>query len=239
MAKTIEPKLMKIGEYLKLEEDAEFVIPEYQRAYSWGIDRCDKLWSDITQYVENKEKDAYFFGTVIADCSDDDGIGSGQKCIKLIDGQQRTTTFILLLKALFLRIQELLQHIHVDSESEGLVDGLKDRRKTIMRILYRAEAEECSELLSNWDKVKGRVLLASNSINELDAYKGDLQKIVEARNFEEAESSCYRIPRKQKDNKFTNFFRNFKYFYDKLSSPVYSQAGVNTFAKTFLGKCKG
>ena len=36
MAKTIEPKLMKIGDYLRLEEDAKFVIPEYQRAYSWG-----------------------------------------------------------------------------------------------------------------------------------------------------------------------------------------------------------
>lgn len=49
MAKTIEPKLMKIGDYLRLEEDAKFVIPEYQRAYSWGIDHCDKLWSDIAQ----------------------------------------------------------------------------------------------------------------------------------------------------------------------------------------------
>ena len=238
MTKEIEPRAKLIKDYLSLGDDEMLLIPAYQRRYSWTIDQCDKLWQDIEAFIESDEKDAYFFGTVIADCSDDDGIGSGQKCIKLIDGQQRTTTFILLLKALFLRIQELLQHIHVDSESEGLVDGLKDRRKTIMRILYRAEAEECSELLSNWDKVKGRVLLASNSINELDAYKGDLQKIVEARNFEEAESSCYRIPRKQKDNKFTNFFRNFKYFYDKLSSPVYSQAGVNTFAKTFLGKCK-
>lgn len=34
MAKNIEPKLMKIGDYLKLEDDTVFIIPEYQRAYS-------------------------------------------------------------------------------------------------------------------------------------------------------------------------------------------------------------
>ena len=51
MAKNIEPKLKKIGDYLKLEEDTVFTIPEYQRAYSWGIDNCDKLWQDIIGFV--------------------------------------------------------------------------------------------------------------------------------------------------------------------------------------------
>ena len=51
MAKNIEPKLKKIGDYLKLEEDTVFTIPEYQRAYSWGIDNCDKLWQDINDFV--------------------------------------------------------------------------------------------------------------------------------------------------------------------------------------------
>ena len=46
MVKNIEPKLRKIGDYLKLEDDIIFTIPEYQRAYSWGIGHCDKLWQD-------------------------------------------------------------------------------------------------------------------------------------------------------------------------------------------------
>lgn len=54
MSKNIEPKLKKIGDYLKLEEDTVFTIPEYQRAYSWGIDNCDKLWQDINDFVESE-----------------------------------------------------------------------------------------------------------------------------------------------------------------------------------------
>ena len=70
MAKNIEPKLKKIGDYLKLEEDTVFTIPEYQRAYSWGIDNCDKLWQDINDFVESESKDRYFFGTIIINCQD-------------------------------------------------------------------------------------------------------------------------------------------------------------------------
>ena len=55
MAKNIEPKLKKIGDYLKLEEDTVFTIPEYQRAYSWGIDNCDKLWKDINDFAVSRK----------------------------------------------------------------------------------------------------------------------------------------------------------------------------------------
>ena len=55
MAKNIESKLKKIGDYLKLEKDTVFTIPEYQRAYSWGIDNCDKLWQDINNFAVSRK----------------------------------------------------------------------------------------------------------------------------------------------------------------------------------------
>jgi len=71
MAKNIEPKLRKIKSYLQLEGKS-FIIPEYQRAYSWRIENCDKLWQDILNFMEGDSKDNYFFGTIIVNCQDND-----------------------------------------------------------------------------------------------------------------------------------------------------------------------
>lgn len=88
MAKDIEPKLKLISEYLKISKEERFVIPEYQRGYSWSIVQCDKLWQDVEAFIESDKKEPYFFGTIIADCSETDRIS-------LIDGQQRTTLQLL------------------------------------------------------------------------------------------------------------------------------------------------
>lgn len=232
MAKTIEPKLMKIGEYLKLEEDAEFVIPEYQRAYSWGIDRCDKLWSDITQYVENKEKDAYFFGTVILNCQDND------EKLLLIDGQQRTTTFLLLLKAFLLSINQAILDTQDSEDSRELNRKFRDRRKSIMSILYRVDTDEIADEVDNDSDRRffnsDASLIINHSISE--DHKDDFSKILCASTFEEAEYNVDKIERKQKDNKYSNFFRNFKFFYGKINE--LGESKLNEVSKAFVEKCE-
>lgn len=227
MAKDIEPKLKLISDYLRISKDERFVIPEYQRGYSWSIVQCDKLWQDVEAFIESDKKEPYFFGTIIADCSEPDRIS-------LIDGQQRTTTFILLLKALLLRLQEVLQDMKRDMDSEALEEALKEKRNKIIDIMYKTDVEGRFDILKNWDSVKGIVVLENKSINEL--YKNDLQIISEAQSYTLAEKKCARIPRKQKDNKYTNFFRNFKFFYNKLGE--YKESKLNTFAKAFLGECQ-
>lgn len=157
MAKNIEPKLKKIGDYLKLEEDTVFTIPAYQRAYSWGINNCDKLWQDINDYVEGGSKDRYFFGTIIINCQEDD------TKYDLIDGQQRTTTFLLLLKALLVRINAAIERTICDEDSAGLCRGLQERRRRIMGILYKAETEDISD---RPDNIKDTVICSRTPILE-------------------------------------------------------------------------
>lgn len=227
MAKDIEPKLKLISNYLQIKRDEIFVIPEYQRGYSWNLVQCDKLWQDIETFIESEKKEPYFFGTIIADCSETDKIS-------LIDGQQRTTTFLLLLKALLLRLQEVLPNMASDGDSEALYAALKERRDKIVDILYKTDVDGRFDILKDWSRVKDIVVLENNSINEL--YKDDLQTIIEAENYGEAEYKCYKFAKKQKDNKYTNFFRNFKFFYLKLQE--YPESRLNKFAKTFLSECQ-
>lgn len=231
MAKSIEPKLRKIGAYLKLEEDTKFTIPEYQRPYSWSITNCDKLWQDITDFIDSDSKDRYFFGTIIINCQKDDTV------LGLIDGQQRTTTFLLLMKALLVRINVAIGTTSQDDDSENLCRGLKERRRKIIGILYKAETEDIPD---NPDITTDRAICNSEpiienySINEL--YKTELQTILSVVDYAEAESKVIKIPRKQKDNKYTNFFRNFKFFYDRAKELSDSQ--LNSFAKTLTDSCE-
>lgn len=225
--KNIEPNLRLISEYTKLGKDDRFRIPEYQRGYSWTTMHCDKLWQDIEAFIDSGADDPYFFGTIIIDCSTDN-------CLNLIDGQQRTTTFLLLLKALQLRLKEALDTIQVGPDTRALYMGLSKSQDAIYTILYKADDVKQVEIQDDWNKAKGITILENKSINEL--YKDDFQNIIEAETYVEAEKAVHKIPRKQKDNKYTNFFRNFKYFYEKLL--LYSESNLNIFAKIFLGKCQ-
>lgn len=228
MTKEIEPKLKPISEYLTLGKNDKFVIPEYQRGYSWTITQCDKLWQDIEAFTNSDATDPYFFGTVIVDCSKDNQFS-------LIDGQQRTTTFLLLLKALLIRLQEVLKVFKRDESSEDLEDSLKEYRNKVIAILYKAEeSDDRNKILKNWDLAKEIIYLENNSINE--QYKGDLRVIIGAKDFDEAAASVTTLYKKKKDNKYTSFFKNFKFFYENLCK--YSESRLNTFAKTFLKKCQ-
>lgn len=225
MAKEIEPKLQTIGVYLKKSDI--FRIPEYQRAYSWNIANCDKLWQDVESYIAQDAEDPYFFGTIIIDCSK-------ERYLNLIDGQQRTTTFLLLLKAMHLRITEVLHNMANTDEAAGLKRSLQQSLDFIFEILYRADVRKQIEIEKDWNRAKGVKILENVSINEL--YKEELANIVEAKTFADAEKAVYKFPRKQKDNKYTNFFRNFKSFYEKLHA--YQESNLDVLVNGFLTKCQ-
>lgn len=225
MVKEIEPKLQTIGVYLK--KSGIFRIPEYQRAYSWDTTNCDKLWQDVESYIAQDAEDPYFFGTIIIDCSQ-------EGYLNLIDGQQRTTTFLLLLKAMHLRITEVLRTMASTEEAAGLRRSLQQSLDYMFEILYHADVRKQIDIEKDWNKAKGVKILENASINEL--YKDELKNIIEARTYTEAENAVHKFPRKQKDNKFTNFFRNFKSFYERLEA--YQESNLDVLANGFLNKCQ-
>ena len=234
MEKIIEPQLKSIRKYLELQESESFVIPEYQREYSWDLTACRKLWEDIESFIASDAKDPYFFGTIIVDCSE-------RNIFHLIDGQQRTTTFLLLLKALLLHLNKAFESSAQDADSEGLREGIKDRRNDVMGILYKVTSENRPKMLEDFKKAEGRVtleersrILKVRSINE--QYPEEVKNILESPSFEGAEKNVSKLPNRRLDNKYTNHFKNFKFFYDKLNELSHSK--LNQFARMLLEKCQ-
>lgn len=76
-----------------------YVIPEFQRPYTWDCDLCDQLWVDLVDFFENQlnTEDKYFLGNIVVYKETNNG---QQEDSIVIDGQQRLTSLSLLIRAL-------------------------------------------------------------------------------------------------------------------------------------------
>ncbi|MEI7452512.1 MAG: DUF262 and DUF1524 domain-containing protein [Candidatus Falkowbacteria bacterium] len=81
-----------------LSNNQQFVIPIYQRTYSWGISHCHQLWEDILKVIRN-DISAHFIGSIVY-VSDGLYTVAETPSYLVIDGQQRLTTLSLLFLAM-------------------------------------------------------------------------------------------------------------------------------------------
>ena len=88
-----------------LKRSPQFVIPIYQRTYSWTERECRQLWEDILRTGNNDAIQAHFIGSIVYI---EKGLYqvSSQSPLLVIDGQQRLTTVMLILEALARRVGE-------------------------------------------------------------------------------------------------------------------------------------
>lgn len=82
-----------------LEGKKQFIIPIYQRMYSWTAKQCDQLWDDIERVAQDDSIPGHFIGSIVYI---EKGLYQAVAIPQLlvIDGQQRLTTLSLLLAAL-------------------------------------------------------------------------------------------------------------------------------------------
>lgn len=83
--------------YKILDGSKQFLVPVYQRYYSWDIEQCKRLWSDIVK-MEKEKKHGHFVGSIVNIA--EQAMPTGVQKYMIIDGQQRMTTLTLLLIAL-------------------------------------------------------------------------------------------------------------------------------------------
>lgn len=83
--------------YEILNGNKQFLIPVYQRYYSWDLEQCRRLWNDIVE-MQKKGKVGHFVGSIVNIA--EQAMPTGVQKYMIIDGQQRMTTLTLLLLAL-------------------------------------------------------------------------------------------------------------------------------------------
>ena len=88
---TFKPENQTISDLFSCQ--AIYVIPNYQRQYSWVNEQLEELWSDLYESYINTPEECYFLGSIVVV---DDGKGHHE----LVDGQQRITTLMIMLNVL-------------------------------------------------------------------------------------------------------------------------------------------
>lgn len=94
MANTSD-KLKSLSDVFR--DNVKYIIPDYQRGYSWGTEQLDNLWEDLENLVDGK----FHYTGMFTFCKDE----HGDNLYHVVDGQQRMTTLIILINELLTKIQ--------------------------------------------------------------------------------------------------------------------------------------
>ena len=97
-----------------LKEARRFMVPLYQRKYQWGDKRLEPFWEDVTaktiEVLEGDAKFEHYMGALILSPVTQGSQIATTPIVQVVDGQQRLTTFQLLLAAL----REVARHHDLD-----------------------------------------------------------------------------------------------------------------------------
>ena len=158
-----------------LHKANQFVIPIYQRNYSWDEKQCQQLWEDILRVGSNESIPLHFVGSIVYVHSSQSTVAVSAPLL-VIDGQQRLTTLTILLEALARTL----------GENEPL-DGFSEKK---IRNKYLSNPDETDErqyklILSDTDKdslmalIRGAALPKNHSLRIKENFEFFTEKLSE------------------------------------------------------------
>lgn len=162
--------------------NTSFAIPVYQRNYAWEEQNCAKLLEDIVEISKDISK-THFMGTItfiIHLVPEENGLGQRQEYV-IIDGQQRITTIMLLLKALCTKTNDERIKCAI---ARAISDDEMTMRLRLKPIKRDREAFQCV-MENRWQQYSGDSRVKKNYhffIKKLDEYIKDGYKVEEIYN---------------------------------------------------------
>ena len=148
-----------------LDGKKQFILPIFQRRYSWEREQCNQLWEDVVRVGENEDIPSHFLGSIVS-------IGDGSPTLPkflIVDGQQRLTTISLLLSALGKTIESKDSDLRIDGsriDQERLADYLfnhrEDGERRYKQLLTQHDKDTLIQLLENGASSDPNSLLVEN-----------------------------------------------------------------------------
>ncbi|MBE9128891.1 MULTISPECIES: DUF262 and DUF1524 domain-containing protein [unclassified Coleofasciculus] len=132
-----------------LQQPNQFVIPIYQRTYSWTLKQCQQLWHDIVRVAEDEEISGHFVGSIVYIEGGLYQVAAVPQLL-VIDGQQRLTTLCLLLSALGKAIEasgEKLETNRKKIESYYLFNTQEEGEERYKLLLTQSDRETFIRLI--------------------------------------------------------------------------------------------
>ncbi len=181
----MEADVTTLLEFMKENQKNQFVIPIYQRLYSWEKKQCKQLWDDIIKIGGNDKMNGHFIGSILYVL---DGIKHSDNTLLIIDGQQRLTTITLLLIALKdhlndeVKRKEIENHYLINSDEKGdkkfrliLSESDKDTLLSLIDKDRRKPSEPSSKIVENFKLFEEWV---SKNTNKLETIFKGLDKLM-------------------------------------------------------------
>ncbi|GAA8340494.1 hypothetical protein HpDR28_02940 [Helicobacter pylori] len=137
---------IKLLDFIGKSQEKQFVIPIYQRVYSWEKEQCKQLWDDIIKIGGNDKMNGHFIGSILYVRVD----ATHSSPLLIIDGQQRLTTITLLFIALRNHLSEEVEILEKFSRKEiesYLINSDKDGDKKFRLILSESDKDTLLSLI--------------------------------------------------------------------------------------------
>lgn len=164
--KATEAKLLDF-----LKKSPQFVIPIYQRTYSWTEKECRQLWDDIVRSGADDRITVHFVGSIVYIDKADSNVTTWEPLL-VIDGQQRLTTVTLLLAALANAIGETEPMDGFSAEmlrGYYLLNPLEKGERKFKLILSQTDKTSLIAIVSNQDQPKEHSIRVEQNVKLFDA----------------------------------------------------------------------
>lgn len=157
--KAVETNLLEL-----LKKSTQFIVPIYQRVYSWGEPECQQLWDDVVRAGERDDLANHFTGSIVY-IERDQGTTTAAEPDLIIDGQQRVATVTLLLAALAQHLGTLPQ------DQQEPVEGFSpvEIRENYLTNVHKKDDKFFKLLLSKGDRDALRAIVRGAPIPETES----------------------------------------------------------------------